>query len=455
MHAPHRLLFVAIATALVAPLLAGCTTPPQTSLPTSPSPTEPVPIIPEFGPNVTVSADRAHRETSLALHPTDPNVIFVCDPSGVPNIGEKQSYFFRSLDAGATWAYVDVKTTDTDPRNAVFEGGDCDVAFDQGGTLYTADSWLGSISIGSSRDNGETFTSGTPVGGTGPVADRPWLVGGPAGTVHLTYQDVQFGMPSVIWYTRSTDYGLTFLPAVPLTTATNDGAFTWTGNFVVGDGGQDLYSVYTRRTKDAFQQGIEETGPEQVSVAVSHDSGMTWTSRLVSQRPNPASFLYPSIAMDDAGILHVVFSQRTDEDHPIWYAYSSDEGVTWSDPVKALAGVSGYSPWVDAGKAGQAAIQWYGSPAPQNAPSEENSWYIYWAQVTGAETAQLNITTGTTTADPLFVGVQGETPEFNMIRLDAEGNMHFGASVMHKDSPDADFGRWNIVYQRQVAGLVT
>ena len=62
---------------------------------------------------------------------------------------------------------------------------------------------LGSVSVGASRDHGASWTSGTPVAGSSPVADRPWLVGGPAGTLHMTYQDVQSALPSAIWYTSS------------------------------------------------------------------------------------------------------------------------------------------------------------------------------------------------------------------------------------------------------------
>lgn len=188
--------------------------------------------------------------------------------------------------------------------------------------------------------------------------------------------------------------------------------------------------MYTRRTVPAIGVSLDDTGPETVWVAASNDGGLTWTSSLVAAMPNPASYLYPSIALDDGGMLHVVFSSRTDEDRPIWYAVSSDGALTWSDPIKLRAGEAAFSPWVDAGAHGEAVVQWYGSPNPAAAVDTEEEWYVYWARISGAETGTPAITSGTTTETPLFVGVQGQTPEFNMVRLGPDGKMHIGASAM-------------------------
>lgn len=397
---------------------------------------------------VLVSLNQAHRETSIALSPTDPNLLFVCDPSGVPNTGGNQSYFHRSTNGGRNWSYIDVEGPATDPRNYAFEGGDCDVMFDAGGTMYSADTWLGSLSIGHSTDGGATW-DGTSVAASAPVVDRPWIVGGPAGTLHVTYQDVQFAMPSAIWYTRSTDYGKTFLPAVPVTQAGLEGAFTWEGNFVVSPNGQDLHLVYTRRQGPAAGS-LDATGPEKVFVAASHNGGLTWTSSLVASMPNPASYLYPSIAMDDAGWLHVVFASRTGEDRPIWYSFSKN-GTTWTPATPLMRGASGYSPWVDGGEAGEAAITWYGSPTPMTSMGESVDWYFYWARVTGADTASPSVAAGTTTDTPIFTGTSG-IPEFEMVRLDADGRMHLGMSAYRKKGTSSG---WSIYYQREILPLVT
>lgn len=403
--------------------------------------------VPLFGALINVTGP-GHRETSLALSPTDPSLIFLCDPSGVPNTSYKQSYFYRSTDAGETWEKVIVKTEPTDPRQATFEGGDCDVAFDKAGTMYSADSWLGSISVGASRDGGKTWTTGTPLAGLAPVADRPWLVGGPGGTVHLTYQDLQCCMPSAIWYARSTDYGRTFTPPVSVAAATAEGEYTWEGNYVVSPDAKQLHLIYTRRPDNGGS--LETYPPDEVYVASSRDGGASWTSKLVSKREGPASFLYPSIGLDKGGILHAVWAERTKTDHPIFYSYSKDEARTWSKPVKLLEDVGAYSPWIEGGEKGQAAVQWYGTDTPLPDISKKAPWWTFWAQVRGADADELDIVWGTTTKKPIFNGVQGETPEFNQIRLDAEGRMHFGVSYRAVNQQNRTV--WQIGYQVQSGG---
>jgi hypothetical protein len=395
---------------------------------------------PTFGPVVQVSSlGRAQTEASLALDPADPSTLFVCSPSGVPSIGYHQSWFYLSHDAGATWKYTVVENTlaNGDTRAATYEGGDCDVAIDAAGTLYTADTWLGDLSVGHSEDGGRTW-NGTALAVTSPIVDRPWLVAGPPGIVHLIHQDVQFAMPSVIWYTRSTDGGRTFQPSVPVTTATQDGAFTWEGPLVVAPDQQSLYVVYTRRPTAGVSTSL--LPGEEVWVAASHDAGLTWTQHLVSTRPASASHLYPSLAMDAGGVLHVVFAQATADDQPIWYSSSSDQGASWSTPIKVLAGVYAFAPWVAGGPtAGSATIYWYGSSDPKASLNAVEPWFFYYGKVAGAGTPQQTLAAGTTTSSPVFDGQQNTTYEFSMVRTDPAGLGHVAAMAQRGASEVLDY----------------
>lgn len=398
---------------------------------------------PGWGNAVLISDTQAQREESLALSPVDPDLMIACAPSGVPNTGNGQSYFHVSRDGGASWSELRVETASTDPRTLAFEGGDCDVAFDAGGNMYSADTWLGSLSVGVSRDGGVTWM-GTSLAASAPVVDRPWLVGGPDGVVHVTWQDLQFGMPSAIWYSRSADHGLTWTPATSVATATRSGPFTWTGNLVVAEGGQTLYSIYTRRIGPAIN-GLDGSGPEAVWVAKSVDAGLTWAQHLVAMMPQPASYLYPSLAMDGGGQLHAAFASRRADlsDRPVWYTRSLDGALTWSAPTAVLSGASAFSPWIVGGAAGEAALQWYGSPDPAANLSASFDWYFYAARVKdGAVTSA-----GPTTTEPIFTGRQGETPEFNQLRLDADGAIHIGAAAMY--TKDGATG-WALFYQREL-----
>jgi hypothetical protein len=381
---------------------------------------------------VLVSGTKAARETSLAINPKNPKHLFICEPSGVPAVGDGSSYYYFSSDGGKKWRQMEVETATTDSRGAAFEGGDCDVAYDAGGTMYTADTWVGNLSVGSSRNNGETW-EGSAVSVTAPVVDRPWLVGGPPGTVYLTYHDLQCCTPSAMWFTKSTDYGKTFLPAVPITTVAPDGGYTWEGNFVTANGGKDLYLVYSRRVGGVVNSGL----PEQISLASSHDSGLTWTTTPIAEIPRETSSIYPSLGIDAAGWLHVAWAAPRDGDNPVFYTMSKDKGAKWTAPKPLNAGKTGQAPWVVGGRAGEAAIAWLGSPSGK--VDADSDWYFYWARVTNGR-----VTTGTTTRTPMWTGKQ-TAPEFEMLRLDRQGRMHLGMSVFVAP------GKWGVYYQRETA----
>lgn len=402
------------------------------------------PIVPAAGWKKPVLADAtlSGREASLAINPMDNSQLFMCTPTGVPQTDYGSSFFTGSNNGGQTWAPVMVE--DDDLRSQTYEGGDCDVAFDEGGTMYSADTWLGSLSVGHSTDGGQTW-DGTPIAATGPIVDRPWLVGGPAGTVHITYQDVQFGMPTVIWYTRSTDYGVTFSPAVPIVTSAADGGFSWEGNLLVAPNGQDMYLAYTTRMDSQYLLG----NAERVKVAVSHDAGASWTQIQVAALPEKASYLYPSIGLDNGGGLHVVWAQKTAVDQPIWHAYSGDQGATWSAPKKVITGVGGGAPWVVGGTTlGSAAITWLGVKdaftGGANAANQE--WFFFAARVSGADTGAPTFVGGATTISPIYKGTQA-IPEFIQVRLDDAGKMHIGGSANVKDAQGVV--RWGMWHQTE------
>lgn len=383
---------------------------------------------------VLVSGTEAHRETSLAINPRNENHLFICDPSGVPAISKGQSYFHHSTDGGRKWRSVDIEGGTTDTRNAAFEGGDCDVAYDAGGTMYTADTWLGNLSVGSSRNNGETW-EGTALSVSAPVVDRPWLVGGPPGTVYLAYHDLQCCTPSAMWFTKSTDYGKTFSPAVPITTANHEGPYTWEGNFVVSPNGRSIYLVYSRRLSVGVNSSTLPKFPMQMALAVSHDGGGTWKTQPIANIPRETSSIYPAVGMDAAGWLHVVWAAPRDGDNPVFYTVSKDKGVRWTAPKPLNPGKTGQAPWIVGGRAGEAAIVWLGSPNAK--VNRESPWYFYWARVRNGA-----VTSGTTTRTPMWVGSQ-TVPEFEMVRLDRQGRMHIGMSVFVGTS------KWGVYYQRE------
>jgi hypothetical protein len=398
-----------------------------------------------FGAIVNMTSDpyRSGVETSLAIDPTNEDHLFACSPPGLGGAETRtpvfQSYYYESKDGGETWHDLDVVVQATDMRQYVPTGGDCDVAFDDAGTMYAADNWAGSIAVGASRDDGATWT-GTPLAGAIPVGDRPWLVGGPAGTVYLTYHDLQVAMPPATWFTVSKDYGQTFSVPTPMELPT-EGLRAWEGNFVVHPNGQDLYSTYI---PNSYQDPTF-----QVRVAISHDGGKTWASRLVSQRSHFASILYSSIAMDEAGFLHVAWTEEDGSVYPAYYSTSHDQGQTWSEPVQLVNEGTATASWVAAGKPGSAVVVWYGTPSQPSATA--GNWSLYYAQLRNGTV----MTRGPTTPEPLYSGPTSTYPEFEQVRLDSHGRA-FMAAAKWMPNPSQAAGAtpivWRSVFQRQTAG---
>ena len=385
-------------------------------------------------PVLVSSQGRAAREMSLVLHPRDERQMLACAPSGVLTKQSPQSHFYRTANGGRPWAYTDVETGDL--RERAYEGGDCDVAYDAAGTLYAADTWVGNLSVGASRDGGKSWT-GTPLAGTAPIVDRPWLAGGQAGTVYVTYQALQGQLPTLMWFTKSTDYGKTFSPAVPITTANADGTYTWEGNVVAAPNGRDLYLIHTRRVTLADPvAGLND----KIQLAYSRDGGTTWATTTIAdlpERPTPAT-LYPIVAMDGGGHLHATLSApRTPKgDTPVYYTTSRDKGSTWSKPLVVNAGRHAWAPWVAGGRrAGEAALAWLDTP--DDPGGGEARWFFGYATLAGGRVTAA----GTTTEHPMWTGAQ-TYPEFEAVRFGRDGRLHLGMAVFRE-------GAWALYYQRQ------
>jgi hypothetical protein len=258
--------------------------------------------------------------------------------------------------------------------------------------------------------------------------------------VYVAYQALQGQMPTLMWFAKSTDYGRTFSPAVPVTTANATGTYTWEGNLVAAPGGKDLYAIHTRRVTPA--EPVAAAVNDTVQLAYSHDGGLTWATREVAplpERPAPET-LYPIIAIDGGGQLHAVWSapRTASEDVPVFYTTSRDGGVTWSKALVVNAGRQAWSPWVTGGaRAGEAAIAWLDTPDDPAATDEPPRWYAGYATVAGGRVTA----SGTTTSAPLWVGAQ-TYPEFQAVRYDARGRLNLGIAVFRE-------GRWALYYQRQ------
>jgi hypothetical protein len=238
-------------------------------------------------------------------------------------------------------------------------GGDGDIAVDSQGTVH----WIGlagssgPIPYQSSHDRAETF--GRPIdisNGTG--SDRQWITITPDDHVFAGWRDNKDGY--VI--NRSMDGGATWLGKVKVHDDALAGPIVFDPSW-----SSRLYIPWVTSNT------LSETGP-LIQLARSEDDGRTWDVLDVATVPGSpsdllsATSIFPVAAVDDAGTVYVVVSERQlDVPAPkpasqygvVLYA-SHDHGKTWtqgmqvSPPLKVAV-----FPWVAAGAPGRIAVTYY------------------------------------------------------------------------------------------------
>jgi hypothetical protein len=238
-----------------------------------------------------------------------------------------------------------------------------------------------------STDGGQTFVT-TPLSTSNVVDDRQWNAAHGANTVYLSYHSVSGGFN--IYVVRSDAGGLPGTFVGPFL-VNQDLVFTSTlynnlGNMVTdrralpamsppnlaGPGGEG--NVY---------HGFVEAG-NKVYVGVSHDFGVTWTSRLAHDGGIGANYshFFTWVAVDEVGNVYTAFS----DDHNIYYCFSTDQGQHWSSPRRVSNGAATKTaifPAMEAGSAGRLVFAWYGAQG-RNADDPANQWQVFTARCQNA-----------------------------------------------------------------------
>jgi hypothetical protein len=72
----------------------------------------------------------------------------------------------------------------------------------------------------------------------------------------------------------------------------------------------------------------------------------------------------------------------------IWFAHSSDKGMSWFPPVKVNNDKgTHYFPWIAAGSTGRVDFIWLNSPDFTPTDAEQSPWFVTFAQTTNGNTA--------------------------------------------------------------------
>jgi hypothetical protein len=358
-----------LAFALLLVVVAGCLTPA-----TKPAPSAAATLpTPSFSRIAILDPVRSGGEPVLFQTPkgtllvaAHPGYTHVKAPPGpevlTPTSG--QSYLYRSTDDGATWSVV--TGPNGGPRNDALGQSDPDLAVtDDGKILVMADLGVAAppASTEVSHDDGATWPDTAPVATSQEDAriDRPWLAQA-NGTFYLLYNGDQNGH----WRLRDSKDGVSW---ADLSTP-GDGSYP--GAMAAGPDG----SLYVGNGDKVWAS--TDHGKTFAASKVPADKPM---KGITAQRPS----------VDAAGTVYFAWS----EFHAIKYAYSKDDGKTWSAPRTLLEGGTNIWPWPAAGGPGMLAVAWVGTNESNADPSAvKGEWDVHLALVTGADTDAPSVWTG-------------------------------------------------------------
>ncbi len=292
---------------------------------------------------------------------------------------------WKSTDKGATFVNLGQPDGAQDhctmlPQCAAAGGGDDSIDVSNGGYLYVSSLWLGSVTMSTSTDGGtggalpgQAWTV-NPLAATIPGDDRQWIAAYGPQTVYMSYTDIVTGAVRV---EKSVDAGKTFsLPVSATTSPMSD----LQGNMAVDQYNGNVYVVF-----------IPVGAHNQIYLGRSTNGGSTFTTIKAYEGPagSDNGQVFPSMALDRVGNIHIVFSRCSIPGHTncqIYLVSSADQGTTWNDAVRvsdlSAATATAVEPSVAAGGDGVVNVTWLGSPAAT--PDVASNWHVFFAQTWNA-----------------------------------------------------------------------
>jgi hypothetical protein len=369
----------------------------------------------KFAPATVVDAQRTEGEPIVSADAD--GRLWESGPWGFTTT---MSFVHRSTTDGKEFHLV--STTGTRPDGPP-GGGDTDIATDDQGNAYFVDleGALNEFGVSVSNDNGNTWRK-NPAAVQQSVVDRQWYAvdNGPSASavdnsVFLAFHETAVG---------------TFIYSSPGSTGPTDpvGGLVFQNSAglpgplqaLAGDAicAQLRFDPVNRNLYYACNEG------DHVRVTVGHElpgqrTGNQYANFDGPQTPGGGDVLglFPALATDAAGNVYMAWIDGTNFN--LYYAFSTDQGQSWSAPVKVNTGSAATSEfdWAQGGAAGKLVLAWYATDVKQlsdDMPSmldatqaddaTKYQWYGYAALVDNASTAKPTIRQARFTAKPMHYG---------------------------------------------------
>jgi hypothetical protein len=389
--------------------------------------------------------------------------------------------FWKSTNKGTSFVYLGQPDGAQDHCNppvvqcVAAGGGDDQIDVSNGGYLYISSLWLGNVTMSSSYDGGTGGATPDQQWQVQPAAadivsdDRQWVAAYGPRTVYMSFATTALTRPpgSIgLFITKSTDGGKTFPSLVEITALQPLDQVNVESNLVIDPYNGNLYTTY-----------IPNAAMNTIKLASSTDGGTTWniTTAYTGPLGTTNRGVFPNIALDRGGNLHLVFTRSDAVGHTNCHVLltstsnPSAASPNWTPAFQVDSGpgnVSAGEPWVVAGSPGTVNVSWLGSTALS--PDTSGSvWNVYFAQITNAllsnpTVAQSTVATGIHNHSVCFSGgactggVHGDPQNRDLLEyfrmvLDNDGN----ANIVFADSVhncDPTVCRTNTWYAKQTGG---
>ena len=249
---------------------------------------------------------------------------------------------------------------------------------------------LANITSSSSTDRGNNWTPAVSVSATVPLDDRQWIEAFGTNTVYLYYRTLASPGLSGLILNKSINGGATYLTG---TTIASLSGYTpgWidvdqTPNVAgpgVPAGSVNVYLSGQNSSELAVFRCIDPTP----TMANTPATPITCSVPLIVDNTMSHGHLFDPISVGTNGDLYAAWSNNKD----ILYAFSTNKGVNWSNPVRvtnAAAGTPGptnveptfnFFPWLAAGSNNRLGIVWYGSTTTTTGTDNNGEWLAYYA----------------------------------------------------------------------------